>query len=309
MEKERVMRLSNLEKGSAEYYKELCYAVDIELSSDTKRVFEEKYTQAVKEKDYVLLKSVFYHESKLELPLWSGGNDHSSRLLTLLELLACDAFDNIYRLLPEGLPLAANGYSMHVKATNLILCMLYNRDGKSVYDQAKVTEQAEKYIVSKQPAWDRAVVACVLAVLKHDVSGFSAELQKVCDGHGRRDIIKYKKLQCKCAYGLIVLAKHFWTEEEFADITYPEHKNFDRGYIDWFLSLDRLPDELCFTYEGDFEEMNRVLKSPVAITYIHQPYLGADNPYLSAKEKKAWYLDTTGKMLEEFCGEMAERCS
>lgn len=214
-------------------------------------MFEERYTQAVKKKDYLMLQSVFYHESKIQmLPLWDGGYDHSFRFPELLDLLASDEFDNIYRVFPEGLPLAANGYSMYVKATNLILCMLYNKDGKEVYDQAKITEQAEKYIVTKQPAWDRAVAACVLSILKHDISGFSENLQKVCEGYSRTDIIKYRKLQCKCAYGLIVLAKHFLTEEEFGNVKYPDNKNFDKGYLDWFLSLEKLPNDLCFEYEG-----------------------------------------------------------
>lgn len=289
-------------KGSVEYYRELCYSVDIELIYDTQRVFEEKYKQAVKNKDYRLLHSIFYHEIKLDmLPLWSGGYDHSTRFTELLRLLACDEFCNIYRVFPEGLPLAANGYPMYVKATNLILCMLYNTAGEEVYNQEKVIEQAEKYITSKQPAWDRAVVACVLAIIKGDMFSFSVMLQKVCEGHTRRSIIKYKKLQCDCAYGLIVLAKHFCSKEDFEAIKYPENKCFDKGYIEWLLSLETLPKDLCFEYEGDFEEMNDILKMPIAKTYIHQPYLGTDNPYISAKEKKEWHLDTKEKMLAEFC--------
>lgn len=76
-------------------------------------------------------------------------------------------------------------------------------------------------------------------------------------------------------------------------------------YIDWFLKLEELTDELCVVYEGDLEDINKILKMPIAITRIHQPYLGTDNPYLSVKEKKDWYLDPD-KMLEEFCRDMAE---
>lgn len=299
--------LKKFAKGSVEYYRELCYHVDIELRYDTQRVFEEWYTQAAKKKDFLMLQGVFYHESKIQmLPLWSSGYDHSARFPELLDLLACDEFENIYRVFPEGLPLAANGYSMYVKATNLILCMLYNKADHEIYNQEKVIEQAEKYIVTKQPAWDRAVAACVLSILKHDISVFSENLQKVCEGYSRTDTIKYRKLQCKCAYGLIVLAKHFLTEEEFMNIKYPEHKNFDKGYIDWFLSLEKIPKDLCFLYEGDLEEMNDILKMPIAITQINQPYLGTDNPYISARAKKDWYLDIKEGMLGEFCKEIAE---
>ena len=297
------------EKGSVDYYKELCYETDINLQYDTQRVFEQKYTQAVKNRDYALLHSIFYHEIKLKmLPLWTGGVDHSYSLIDLFTLLACDEFDNIYRVFPEGLPLACNGYSMCLKATNLILCMLYNKDGKEAYDQEKVIEQAKKYVDSKQPVWDRAVVGCILDIAQHDMDSFSENLQKVCEGHNRRDIIKYKKLQCDTAYGLITFAKHFCTKEEFEAIKYPEYKNFDNGYIEWFLSLEIVPNNLCFNYEEGYVQMNDILKMPIAKTCIHQPYLGTDNPYISAKAKKDWYLDCgrKGKMLDEFCKDIVK---
>lgn len=293
-------------KGSEEYYRELCNYIGTDLWSDMRKVVEAGYEQAVKKKDHAMLRAVFYQESKVELlPIRHGGYDHCALLPGVLNLLASDGFDNIYRAFPEGLPLAANGYSMYVKATNLILCMLYNREGKEVYDQTKVIEQAEKYVATKQPVWNRAVTACVLSILKQDVSCFSENLQKVCEGYAKTDIVKYKKLQCKCAYGLLVLAKHFLTEEEFLKVVYPEHKNFDKGYIDWLLKLEGLTDELYAEYEGDLKDINEILKMPIAITRIHQPYLGTDNPYLSAKEKNYWYLDTD-KMQEEFCRDMAE---
>ena len=289
------------EKGSVEYYKDLCLETSISLRYDTQRVFEENYTLATKNRDYALLRNVFYHEIKLQIiPLSSGGVDHSHGFRDMLNLIACDDFQNIYRIFPEGLPLASNGYSMYVKATNLVLCMLYNKDGKEVYDQGKVIEQARKYIESKQPVWDRAVVACVLAIMQHDMSCFSENIQKVCEGYSKQDIIKYRKLQCDPAYGLIVLAKHFCTKEEFESIKYPEYKNFDKGYIDWFLNLETFPDDLCFEYKGTYVQMNDILKMPIAKTYIHQPYLGTDNPYISAKSKKDWYVDVKGKMAEEF---------
>ena len=297
---------NNVVKGSAEYYRKLCYDTDIELKYYTFGIFEEKFTLAVKEKDYSMIHKVFYHESKLDmLPLWDGGCDHSYCFWKLLDLISCDKFDNIYRLFPEKLPLAENGHSMSVKAVNLMLCMLYNGN-EEVYEQSKLIEQAENYVVSKQPKWIRAVLSCILAIIKHNAQDFSQALQEVCEGYSRNDIDKYKKLQCKPAYGLTILAKHFLTEEEFACVEYPKYKNYDKGYIDWFLALEDIPNELCFEYEGEFEEMNSILKMPIVITRIHQPHLGSDNKYISAKAKKHWYLDETGSMLNEFCKDAAK---
>ena len=52
------------------------------------------------------------------------------------------------------------------------------------------------------------------------------------------------------------------------------------------------------TYEAPLTEINAILKKPAAVTRIYQKYLDSDSPYLSAAEKKAWYLDSD-RMLEE----------
>lgn len=296
----------NFVKGSVEYYKDLCYQVDIKLQFDTGRIFEKELASAVKNSDFARIKSIFYHETKLRmLPLWEGGTDHGRQMWNLLNLLACDEFNNIYRVYPEGLPLTSNGYSMWINATNLLLCIMYNTEKKEVYNQNKVIEKAEKFIASKKPIWDRAVVACMLAIMNHDVADFSENLQRVCESYNKNDISDYEKIQCQNAYGLIVLAKHFWTGEEFDKVEYPRYKNFNKGYIDWFLSQKELSNDLCFTYKDSFEEFNNILKKPVAVTRINQPYLGSDNPYISSKAKKNWYMDMK-KMLDEFCSELSQ---
>lgn len=299
------MKEENVIKGSLEYYKDLCFQT--ELDFDCIDVFEKELAAAVKSNDYAKIKSVFYHATKIKfLPLGASGCDHSTMVWSLLDLLACDDFDNIYRVLPEGLPVSTNGYSMHVNAVNLLLCLLYNTEAKEIYNQEKIIEKAEKFVTTKKPLWERSVVACILAIMNHDVLRFSENLQKVCESYNKTSIAKYMKLQCQNAYGLIVLAKHFWTEEEFLKIEYPEYKNFNRGYMDWFLNQKELQNDICFVYEEPLDELNDILKKPVAITRIHQPYLGSDNPYISSKEKKDWYMDVKS-MLEEFCSELCEK--
>lgn len=63
---------------------------------------------------------------------------------------------------------------------------------------------------------------------------------------------------------------------------------------------------ICVLSMRDFEEMDDILKMPIAITRIYQPYLGSDNPYISARAKKDWYLATKDKMLGEFCKDIVE---
>ena len=295
----------NFEKGSTEYYKDLCYKADINLRYKTWDCFENELAVAVKNSDFPRIKNIFYHETKLRmLPLWEPGTDHGYQMWRLLDLLACDEFDNIYRVYPEGLPLCSNNHPLWTNSTNLLLCIMYNTEEKEIYNQSKVIEKAEKFITSKKPVWDRAVAACMLAILNHDAAAFSENIQKVCESYNKTDVSDYQKLFCQNACGLLVLAKHFLTEEEFQQVKYPVYKNFHKGYMDWFFSQESLSDELCFDYEEPYEEFTKILKRPVAITRINQPYLGSDNPYISSKAKKDWYMDMK-KMLEEFCTELS----
>lgn len=263
-------------------------------------VYEKQIAEAVKENNFSKLKSVFYHAAKVKLlPCASSGYDHCDRLWHLLDLLACAGVDNIYRILPEGLPLSQNGYAMYVNGINILLCLLYNTDENAVYVQDKVVAKAEKFAASKKPMWECSVISCLLAIMNHDVSGFSENLQRVCDSYNKMSIAAYMKMQCQNAYGLLILAKHFWSEEEFVAVTLPKYKNFSKGYIEWLFAQEKLSDELCVTYEAPLEIMNDILKKPVAVTRIYQPYLHSDNACLSNFEKKAWYMDHD-KMMEEF---------
>lgn len=285
-------------KNSPEYIKKILYAVYANLYLPA--VYEKQIADAVKGNDFVTLKSIFYHAAKVKLlPCSSSGYDHCDRLWPLLNLLACAGFENVYRILPEGLPLSTNGYAMYVNGINVLLCLLYNIEDNTVYAQDKVVAKAEKFAASKKPMWERSVVACLLAIMEHDVSRLSENLQNVCDGYNKMSIETYMKMQCQNAYGLLILAKHIFSEEEFATIALPENKNFSKGYAEWFINQKELSDELCMTYEAPLEMINDVLKKPVAVTRIYQRYINSDNAYLSNSAKKAWYMDRD-TMMEEF---------
>lgn len=265
---------------------------------DLENTIEEGILKALKEKDYAAIKSIFYHAAKIKLlPNLSGGYDHCERLWPMLDLLACAEFDNIYRILPEGLPLSDNGYPMYINATNLILCLLYNTDEKEVYQQDRVREKAIKFVASKKPLWERSVVNCLLQIMDKNPVGISEELQYVCAGYSKITVADYMKLQCFNAYGLIVLAKRFLTEQKFAMIELPVYKNFSGEYINWFLNNEELQNELYFEYPLDIA--GALLRKPVSVTRIHQPYLNSDNTYMSARDKKKWYMDYES-MLDEF---------
>lgn len=269
-------------------------------NSDVQAVYEECITEALKTEDFAKLQSAFLHSARSKmLPAGASGYDHCDRLWSLLDLLACDDFENVYRVFPEGLPVSTNGYPMYIHGTNILLCLLYNLENKTVYPVDKVVEKAEKFTVSKKPLWERSVISCLLGILQGDVAKISDGLQQVCTGFAKVDAAKYMKMQCQNAYGLLVLAKHFLSEEKSAQIKYPECKNFSKNYISWFLEQDVLSRELCITYAPPIDELNEIFRKQIAITRIHQPYVNSDNSFLSARDKKAYYMDTD-KMLKEF---------
>lgn len=255
---------------------------------------------AIRERDYVSIKNIFYHAAKIKLlPNLSAGYDHCDRIWPMLDFLACAEFDNIYRILPSGLPLSDNGYPMYINATNLVLCLLYNTDGREIYQQDKVSKKAIKFAASKKPLWERSVINCLLQILNRNPAGISEALQNVCVGYSKMTVAGYMKLQCFNAYGLIVLAKHFLTEQEFSMIKFPVYNNFSEEYINWFLNNHNLQNELYFGYPEPLDMVEAVLTKPVAVTQILQPYINSDNTYMSAGDKKKWYMDYE-RMLDEF---------
>lgn len=286
-------------EGSPAYFRSILNALS--GSPYHQALFERVLAQTVKEEDYAGLQRIFYQIAKITLLPSHGGYDHCARLWPLLDLLACADADNIYRILPEGLPLASNGYPMYIHGTNVLLCLLYNTGDKAVYAQDTVMAKAEKFASSKKPIWERSVISCLLAVLNHDSARLSESLQSLCAGYNRADIAPYRKMQCQNAYGLLMLARRFWTAEEFAAITLPEYKNFSQGYAQWLLAQEHLPDELYIACEAPLTEINTILQKPAAVTRICQKYLDSDSPYLSNTEKKAWYLDAD-RMMEELLG-------
>ena len=288
------------EAGSPGYYRKVLACIH-SGNSYLQAVYEELLGQFVREDNFERLRSVFYHEAKAGFLPFPSGYDHCWNLWSLLDLFACADAENVYRVFPEGLPLSGNGYPMYVNGTNVLLCLLYNTDISTVYVQDKVVAKAEKFVASKKPMWERAVVSALLAVLAADVPRFSEALQNVCIGYGKMDIAPCKKIQCQNAYGLLMLARRFWTEEKFAAVVMPEAENFSKGYAEWLLGQEKLPDDLCITYEAPIEKVNEILKKPVAVTRIYQKYLDSDSAYLSSVEKKAWYLDCD-RMMEELLG-------
>ena len=285
------------------YYTFLLKNLDWAERTYLRGIYEEILSKSVADNDYQTIKNVFFQGTRTQLlPSGNGGYDHCWQLWGALDSIGCDNYENIYRLFPNGIPLSCNGYPTYVNATNILLCILYNKGEKQLYEQNKVTEKALKFIASKKPRWDRAVVAALLGILEHDIEMVSQNLQAICESTLRIDLIKYKKIQCITAYGITALAYHNLTKEEFQNIKLPEYKNYSIGYIKWFLD-GNWKDDLCILYDHPFEEVNTILKMPVAISQTNPPFVLSDD---EIKVKKVVSLNTD-KMLDDYISNICEQ--
>lgn len=235
-------------------------------------------------KDYALMQAVMNFVDKSDL-LWQSANgcDHSYMAYHTVKYLSCAHYDNIYRAFPKGLPPASNGHTMNVHAANIILSLLYEDD----YDREKTAAKAEKYILSKQPKWDRAFVGCLLGIMKQDTDLVSDSLQTLCALLARTDVSKFDKMQCQFAYGMLAIAYHILPQEKYTQIRMLEYGNFDPGYLNRLLK-EEFSSESMPEYTEPYEIFNTVLSAPISVTKVHQPYLDSDG---TAREKKQYYMD------------------
>ena len=147
---------------SKEFYKTFIYGWSLSIYPEDNDILS-IFKKAEKCKDYSAMQQLFYTHNKRILT-WnlSSGYDHCMAIYTMMPYLCCADYDEIYRAFPSDLPISTNGHSMMVNATALLQCILY----KGKYDEENVIAKAEKYILTKNPKWDRAYVGCFLAIIK-----------------------------------------------------------------------------------------------------------------------------------------------
>ena len=243
--------------------------------------------KAQKARDYGLMQRCFYTYWKSELSCFlSSGYDHSYMIYRVIPFLSGGEYSEIFRAYPEDLPMAGNGHSMLVNGTGVLQCILY----KGRYDEAKAVAKAEKYVASKQPKWDRAFVACLLAVYKSDAKMLSENLQLLCELNSRNDIPGFLKEQCQTAYGMVVFAAHNMEPEVFNKVQMPEYKNFDPEYMEFALKGEFSRDPL-FRYDEPYAEFNHLFEFPLPLTVADKKNLDSDNSYLTRAEKNAYYMN------------------
>lgn len=270
------------------------------------RLLEPDYETWLKEclkcNDWNGLNNMIFQTNRHDLlPSSSGGYDHCELFLGLLGAFACGDIHAVERIFPHELGLTANGYPFYVVASNLFIALWYQDE--NMLKQA--LPKAEAFIATKKPQWERAVVAYLLALYNKDTAEAQTQLQEVCKSYMRSDMASFKKLLCVEAHGLYCMAYYLLPEDQYQQLHMPEYKNFSVEYAVWRREHPEPELNLYFEYPAPMELVNQIYLAPIAVTKLHQPYLGQDNPYMSAKAKKQWCLDV-GTMLDDFTNGVTE---
>lgn len=264
---------------------------------------EAEIAACVGAKDWKRLNDLFFQLTRVSLlPGAATGYDHSGRFWPMLDLAASEGPEAVKGYLSPELGLAKNGFAMFIHGMNLLLCLLYCKGKKPVYDVRKVLEDAERFTQTKRPLWERAVVQFLICLYEDRPAGMRTAMREVCAGYERMTLPRYKRLQCLNAYGLVLLAREFAPKEIFQELRFEEGKNFSTGYLEWRLGQEELTPELYLPYPEPAEIGNALLLAVPGPERVAQLKMG-DNRY-SPRDQKTWYEDDK-RMAEELLARLS----
>ena len=264
---------------------------------------EQELSACLAAEDWKRLNDLFFQLNRVELlPGAATGYDHSGRFWAVLNLAACQGVEAVRQYLPPELGLTNNGFAMYLHGMNLLLCLLYCKGKKPVFDARKVLEEAERFTQTKRPLWERAVVQFLICLYEDRPAGMRTALRDVCAGYEKMTIPRYKRLQCVNAYGLVVLARELAPQEVWAELRFEEAKNFSLGYLRW--RLENVPAPAlylpCPESAGTANALLLAQPGPMRIAQLK-----AGNSRAPAREQKLWYEDNE-RMLAELYERVAD---
>ena len=264
---------------------------------------EQEIAACLEKKDWERLNNLFFQLTRVSLlPGAPTGYDHSGRFLAMLDLAGCEGPGAVARYLSPELGLAKNGLAMYLHGMNLLLCLLYCKGKKAIYDVRKVLDDAERFTQTKRPLWERAVVQFLICLYEDRPAGMRTAMKEVCAGYEQMTLPRYKKMQCLNAYGLVILAREFAPEEVFQELRFGEGKNFSLGYLEWRLGRGELTPSLYLPYPEPAGVANLMVTAEPGPERVAQLKIG-DKRY-SPRDQTTWYEDDK-RMAEELLSKLS----
>ena len=175
----------------------------------------------------------------------------------LIWAYACGDENFIETYFPKKYGLTKNGYRAYVVCCNLIMAKYYEDENML---KAAIGD-AEKFVNTKAPKWQISLNKFLLALLNHDISPASEELNNFCKLSKR--LSSDYPLEEKFAlftHGLYMIASKWLDEDEFAELKMPDNKRFIREYALWRIKNKTPEKKYIYTYPEETDILNIILQ-------------------------------------------------
>lgn len=215
----------------------------------------------------------YQHDTRAYLQNWSSfdgpwgtGYDRCSFAIPAINAVAACDFALAKAYLPREDGLTVQGHAPLINIANLLMCLLYKEDAWI----PSVLVKAEKAVGTKSLSiLERAILACLIAILRHDPKAVSEHLQAGIDGFRKAGWLHdyahpLSKFCPRIIYGLYFAARHYLTTEEFARVRQPDHFLWQPNYVAYCASqgfavgknLIDWRDELAFIHD-ELQDLER----------------------------------------------------
>lgn len=140
------------------------------------------YYNACLEDNPLIFLDAFFTYSSLhfgKIKLLDSGVDHCGYFPSVVEHFAMNDFNKAKQIFNVELGMSTVGHTYAKCITNLIMGMLHNN--KIIIDNAIIN--ADKYLLGKNPAFDKASIEFLLYVIKNNFEKANAAFGEICKGY------------------------------------------------------------------------------------------------------------------------------
>lgn len=114
------------------------------------------------------------------ITMTNSGFDHCIYAWNVLPTILCaNRFQDIEKIFPRENGFSRNGMKLLCTITNLVMCLYYQEAAW----KEQVLKESERTTKAKLTLEEKAVINCLIALVKKDWERFSAELENVYKGH------------------------------------------------------------------------------------------------------------------------------
>lgn len=192
-----------------------------------------------------------------QLTMSDGGCDHSMYAWTVLPLaLSACRFEDIARMLPIQNGLSENGLSSARIIVNLVMLLHYREPSW----ESPVIKAAESLLKARCTMEEKAVISCLLALMREDWNTFSMSLDQV--SAAKRKSREYGESGFTRQVSFMAIGLHNYARHLYGnDVPVPSNLRDDPvfgGYTSYLDHVDNRKNAVFYTFEGHLELLNQL---------------------------------------------------